>query len=352
MRVLTLLLIGGVALSSWGCSSSGKPGSADGNEPGKEQMGTLAGPGAPVTYRVSGPYSHENLSLYLIHGDEQLVGRELLPLGEAMQQKKAILHETGNVQELAIENVSDEVVYIQAGDIVKGGQQDRVLSRDVVLEPGSGRVSLASFCVEQGRWGRRGNEDVQFFGSSGGSLPGKALKLAAKRSGDQQQVWDQVKVTRSRLALASDTALDSSSLQLALDTAEVQSTAAPYEEALKSCVEGKNDAIGLVLTIDGQLNSADVYASHALFLKLFPRLLKASALEAVASEGASGNDPVPDAQTVLTWLEAGMRIPGLKPQGDPLQGIQIVTGESAEDVFFETRTTGNEGWIHRNLIRK
>ncbi len=61
---------------------------------------------------------------------------------------------------------------------------------------------------------------------------------------------------------------------------------------------------------------------------------------------------MPDAQTVLTWLETGMRMPELKPQGDSLHGTQIVTGETAEDVFFETRTTANEGWIHRNLIRK
>jgi hypothetical protein len=32
-----------------------------------------------------------------------------------------------------VENVSNEAVYIQGGDILKGGQQDRVISNDFVL---------------------------------------------------------------------------------------------------------------------------------------------------------------------------------------------------------------------------
>ena len=77
MRVLTLLLVGGVALSSWGCSGSRRPDRAGGNGPGEEQSRTVAEPGAPVAYRVSGPYTHENFSLYLIHGDDQRVGGPL-----------------------------------------------------------------------------------------------------------------------------------------------------------------------------------------------------------------------------------------------------------------------------------
>ena len=40
--------------------------------------------------------------------------------------------------------------------------------------------------------------------------------------------------------------------------------------------------IGYVFAINGHINSADVYASRALFLKLWPKLLEASAVEAIA----------------------------------------------------------------------
>ncbi len=65
-----------------------------------------------------------------------------MPLARALAQKKVIVRETGSVSKLTIENLSDEEVYVQAGEIVKGGQQDRVLSMDLVLPPKSGRVDV------------------------------------------------------------------------------------------------------------------------------------------------------------------------------------------------------------------
>lgn len=104
-----------------------------------------AGPQAAVSsdegaYRISGPYSHENLAVYLVHAQAAAEPiRPLLTLSEALAAGKAVVHETGDVNQLAIENRSQaEDIYVQAGDIVKGGKQDRVLSVDLVLPPGSG----------------------------------------------------------------------------------------------------------------------------------------------------------------------------------------------------------------------
>ena len=65
-----------------------------------------------------------------------------------------------------MENTGKDEVFVQAGDIVKGGQQDRVLSVDLLLPPRSGEVSIAAFCVEHGRWTARGNEDARQFSSA------------------------------------------------------------------------------------------------------------------------------------------------------------------------------------------
>src|SRR5256885_13068962 len=70
-------------------------------------------------YRISGPYAHENLSVFLIHGPNRS-SRKMLTFEEAMDQHKVIVYETRNVNELAIENVSNEDVFIESGDIVKG----------------------------------------------------------------------------------------------------------------------------------------------------------------------------------------------------------------------------------------
>src|SRR6516162_2455658 len=137
-------------------------------------------------YNFSGPYTHDNLTLFLVHGPGGLKGKNYLTLQEALEQKKAVVHETGDVNELSVENLSSDAdVYIQSGDIVKGGKQDRVLHYDLLIAPHSGRVPLASFCVEHGRWHERKGESASYFMSSSSSLPDKELKLAAKYEQNQ-----------------------------------------------------------------------------------------------------------------------------------------------------------------------
>jgi hypothetical protein len=131
----------------------------------------------PADYRVSGPYTHDNLSLFLIHGSSG--GKtSYLTLKDALAQKKVVVHESTNVNELAIENLSDRDVFIQGGDIVKGGEQDRVLSNDFVLGPRSGKTPISAFCVEHGRWSQRGAEPARQFASSAGKADAIGLAFA------------------------------------------------------------------------------------------------------------------------------------------------------------------------------
>src|SRR5262249_19866699 len=73
-----------------------------------------------------------------------------------------------------------------------------------------------------------------------------------------------------------------SSLQLTLENKLVKDTADDYVKNLSSIINGKRDVIGFVFAINGQINSADVYSSNALFAKLWPKMLEASAIEAIA----------------------------------------------------------------------
>ena len=106
-------------------------------------------------YRLSGPAVHGNLAIYFVHGQSRS-GPIPLTLAEALAKKTIEVREIGEVNELQVENKGAEEIFIQAGDIVKGGQQDRVLSVSLVLKPHSGPLKIASFCVEQGRWSARG----------------------------------------------------------------------------------------------------------------------------------------------------------------------------------------------------
>ncbi|MGH6814890.1 MAG: ARPP-1 family domain-containing protein, partial [Hyphomicrobiaceae bacterium] len=93
--------------------------------------------GANERLRISAPVVHENLTIYFVHGPSAS-GPVPLTLKEALLKGNFDVHETGSVTQLFVENRSDEEVFIQAGDIVKGGRQDRVLTISLVLPPKSG----------------------------------------------------------------------------------------------------------------------------------------------------------------------------------------------------------------------
>src|SRR6202158_2355047 len=97
-------------------------------------------------YRLEGPFTQGNLTVFLIHRKEKIKGQTFITLQEALVQRKVIVRETRSVNELSIENISSEEVFVQSGDIVKGGQQDRMLAVDLILPPRSGKIGISAFC--------------------------------------------------------------------------------------------------------------------------------------------------------------------------------------------------------------
>ena len=84
-------------------------------------------------YRISSPYEHKNLTSFLIHGKDQKTNGSVITLQEAMERKLFVVYETSEVNELEVENLSKEFdVFVQSGDIVKGGKQDREVADDIV----------------------------------------------------------------------------------------------------------------------------------------------------------------------------------------------------------------------------
>jgi ARG and Rhodanese-Phosphatase-superfamily-associated Protein domain len=306
-------------------------------------------------YRFSGPYTHENLTIFLIHGKNQLEGDSFLTLQEALEQKKVIVYETKDVNELAIENLSQSDVYVQSGDIVKGGQQDRVLAVDLIVPPRSGKIPIAAFCVEQGRWSKRGSEQSGAFASSVEVVSTKDLKLAAKKSKSQGAVWENVRVAQDRLSSNVGTRVNSttseSSLQLALENPRVTETSNAYIKVLSDIVKDKADVIGYAFAINGRVNSADVYASNHLFNKLWPKLLRANAVEAIAELQKNNHfSPVSEEQ-VKTFLQDSEK--AKVDEKEVTARVGLLTREDEQNILFETRDRAKKGaWIHRNYIRK
>ena len=308
------------------------------------------------TYRVTGPYAYQNLAVFLIHGPDRLPGQNILTLAEALKQRKVVVYETREVNTLAIENVSDEEVFVQSGDIVKGGQQDRMLGVDMIVPPRSGRIPVDAFCVEHGRWTKRGAESSGRFDSSTERAATKDLKVAANRARSQTEVWNEVARAQDKLSANVGTRVNSgvseSSFQLALENQQVQETAANYLKALQHVAADERDVVGYAFAINGEINSADVYASSTLFHKLWPSLLKASAIEAISELQRGRKFTQVDAAEVRDFLARADQGHTAEERNVSAR-IQLVTRETETHLLFETQDRANKQmWLHRSYIKK
>lgn len=327
--------------------------------------------------RISGPFTHQNLSVYFVHG-VSAPGAVPLTLQEALERNAVEVIETGTVNELKIRNKGTEGIFIQSGDIVKGGQQDRVVTTSFVLPPKSGDVPLASFCVENGRWSARGKEAVSHFGSANESMPSRKAKLAMKaplpaepdapvakstanrqaRGGDdtgkrQQMVWNEVASTQDKLAgglKAEVKAAESvSSLQLTLENEKLQAARADYIKALEAKGMSGDDIVGYVFAVNGHINSADLYPSNALFRKMWNKLLAASVTEAIGDSAGVSTASPPDIAAVRTFLanaEAG------KPQEETVANLAKQDVRDTPEALYVGVQSKKGEWVHRSYMKK
>ena len=310
-------------------------------------------------YRLSGPYEHENLTIFLVHGPDQAFSGPYTPLQQAMERKLVAVYETSEVNELAIENrSSSEEVFVQAGDIVKGGQQDRTLAVDLIVPTKSGRLPIDAFCVESGRWTQRGSESPAEFRTSQDMVATKNLKLATKAEASQGKVWQEVETAKADLSdsVNADVAgvASRSSLQLALENDKVRESSAKYIENLTSLIDEHSDVIGFVFAINNKLNSADVYPSHAMFKQFWPRLLKAAAVEAVTESSPAAARPANEGMSIKAvgdFLVAAEK--GSESLNEVTKRTHMVKRESEQGIFFETRDMAHGGaWVHRNYLTR
>lgn len=319
--------------------------------------------GAPAAVgTISGPFTHRNLQVFLVHGQTQLDEQHYATLSEALAKGWVVVRETGNVQELTIENLSKKAkVFLNAGDIVKGGQQDRTVRDDLILPPQSGRVPLATFCVEHGRWTRRGEENASAFSANSKVLSSRKLKMAARYGLSQGEVWagvaeQQTKLNDnvSRLAgkpVETRSGASASSLQLTLENKELEGIRRQYLEELNPILNGKTDVIGFVYAINGEINSAEVYNDRNLFRALWPKLVESAVTEAITEYRADRQfQPVPVAE-LKTFFETALS--GSVKERAVWQSTRVRTYTAPTTVLFETLDLeAGQVWIHKSFINQ
>ena len=355
---------------------------------------TAAAPDAGL--KISEPLLHENLAVYLVRGPSA-PGAVPATLEEALLKSTIIVHETGSVSELQIENTGSEPVFIQFGDIVKGGRQDRVLTTSLLIPPKSGKVAIGAYCVEQGRWAKRGAEDVTRFSASSAQIFSREAKVAiarapiaaearrtaqpadlarpnhlsargdveqqrqrdaAQRQAVQQQggpsgqgeVWRSVAAVQGLLGdkLAAPVASEKSrtSLQLTLENERLKEAQQGFIKVLEPKGLDGDDVVGVVIAVNGKIASADIYPSNGLFRKMWPKLIRAASTDAFAhrADTAPAAPTVTDAEAFLADAQNG------ELRERSLADIAQHQTRVSPNVLAVEARTATGAWIHRNFL--
>ena len=309
-----------------------------------------AGPEFSATqdYKVLEPIRHGNLTVFPVVAARAYETGEFLTLDEGLRSGEVIVTESGNVRglvrrhppggvitptpngaqvnKLVLVNNSKRPLLLLAGEIVTGGKQDRVISKDRIVPAESDPIDLGVFCVEPGRWV---GSSLQ-FDSLKVAMAAPSVRSKAMADKDQQKVWEYAAKAREQMALEVEAApagppppggteavggvagreLRSTTsyakvMQNGAVQEKVDSVAKPVEESYASTIRQLRDrhAVGVVVAVGGQIVWADIFASTSLLEKYWPKLVRSYATEAVVTRAKGAQPSEKMAQEFLEQMQ-------------------------------------------------
>jgi hypothetical protein len=265
----------------------------------------------------------------------------------------------GDVNHVRVVNRSDKPLYLMPGEIIVGGQQDRCIGAETIVEANSKPVSVEVYCVEHGRWHRRDSAEFGFLASAlledvtdnevavlaqdaangkfvttAGNLSKKA-RYSAQASAGQGRVWEDVGLTNSMNGVSMGGTFTGNYAQK-----DVREKLDPYIEHLQKPVAEIAGIVGVVVAINGKVEMVDVYESTPLFKKLWPKLLKAYALDSIAVAGEDDASKVCELADARSFFDKAREAEVEKTDA---KGGLVVTARSLPEVTSFSAGMGGMG---------
>ena len=334
---------------------------------------------AAPRWEVHEPIVHGNLALFPVTADALYDSSGYLTLEEGLRSGEVEVAELGaamirhrpgtsrpdsaQVNTLVLINNSKRPLILLAGEIVTGGKQDRVISKDRIIPPGGDPLPLDVFCVEPGRWH---GASAAFTGKSFMAAPNVREKASVAK--DQQEVWRANQETRDQtitvLAEEDPAAAPAAREQMGRSSSYAQLENTPeikrrldsandglqrdYERALKGALRGKN-VVGVVVAINGEVVWADLFADGDLFQRYWSKLLRSYIVEAMSAPGGKGaTASVAEAERFLGEQE-GKQVIEVEP-GE----YRLLQVDTTRYTIFQLSSLLEKGepMLHFNKLRK
>ena len=220
---------------------------------------------------------------------------QAVPLNKALQDGRLKIEEHADgaeVNTLQAVNTSADTIYMMQGEVIVGGQQDRMLAQDVLIPPGA-RMDIAAFCVEHGRWSENGSGS-SFTGTIG--LAAQDVRKAAAVDKEQTMVWEKVAYNMT----VNEASSPSGSYADLMDDKEFQVDRTRYREKLKDLPASCIGMVGVVAVSGDKVIGCDVFATEALFKQAYPQLIDAYIAQALNN----GGDVTLTLEQVKAYFEA------------------------------------------------
>ena len=173
---------------------------------------------------------------------------------------------SGRVNTLIANNISTDTIFIMAGEVVKGGKQDRVIAQDVVLAPGE-KIDLNAFCVEKNRWVTKNENQGAFTGYY--NVTSMDIRKTVTEEKNQSEVWKKVDKHTSKNKASSAT-----STYTNLENSEdYQKDIKNYMDKFNNLFDANNKVIGFIAVTGDEIIGCDLFATHELFISSYENLI-------------------------------------------------------------------------------
>lgn len=263
---------------------------------GQRAPGPTATGGTLSDTRLLDPIRVDSLTLTPIESTRPAAsdGGDLIVLDEATAKKLVRIAETGEVNELTLTNDASKPLFLLAGEVVLGGRQDRIIGRNTII-PAKTTQAVPVYCVEHGRW----TGDTSEFKSSGALAHGK-LRGKASFEG-QSDVWDEVHDKNAKRKTTNDTDTYRQVAQQETAGAIAKLDAKVTSALGKLPAADRGRLVGFAVAINGQIQTVDVFQSHALFAKLQDKLVRSYLADAI-DVPADAHAKTPTAADIQTFV--------------------------------------------------
>ncbi|MBO9636074.1 MAG: hypothetical protein J7578_23425 [Chitinophagaceae bacterium] len=222
-------------------------------------------------------------------------GREaMISLSQGLAAGTVVVTERGtaateNVHWLRINNNSGVPVYIGSGEVIMGGRQDRMITKDTVLLPAEKDQYIPVMCVEEGRWSDKQKKFVY------NNYANAQLRKVLGTTNNQVLVWKEID------RQLNDNGFHSSSLAY-LAQRHDKKMAIPQNEYHQyfhnKFMKEDTSVVGMICISGDKIIGCDIYAGKGLFDASLDALLYGYIEEALLH----GQPPVVTDERVVTYL--------------------------------------------------